>query len=178
MEKTKNSLPLDFKWQAVIPVYLIAIAVVFFYGKHAGAFYKWEIFAMLLGFIAGLPASKWELSAIMSRWDEIIAGPIVSFRVGYYKHSGARKKTQYSLAATFLVPLLFLFFAYMFYFRHILASVSFGWALLLLVKWNGWYWLPYIFGLQFSSTHLPRIIAVASWGKEPLPEVLKEEENA
>jgi len=29
--------------------------------------------------------------------------------------------------------------------------------------------------LQFSSTHLPRLIGVVTWGRKPLPEVLKEE---
>ena len=176
MEK-KFSLPLDFRWQAVLPVYILSLAVIWFYGTLAGVYFPWEVFALLLGFVAGLPAAKWELSAIMSRWDEIIAGPAVSFRLAYYKHEGAKKKTQYSLVVSFLVPLTFLFLVYMFYFRIILASVSFWWALLLLVKWNGWYWLPYIFGLQFSSTHLPRLVAAAKWGREPLPNVLKEKDD-
>ncbi len=176
-ERKKNTLPIDFRWQAVLPVYVLAIAVIGYYGSILGVYYPWEIYALLLGFITGLPAAKWELAAIVSRWDKIIAGPVVSFRLGYYKHSEAKKKTHYELAASFLVPLIFLFLAYIFYFRIILASLSFGWAFLLPIKWYGWYWLPYIFGLQFSSTHLPRLIAVASWGKKPLPDVLKEKND-
>ncbi|HHS50059.1 MAG TPA: hypothetical protein ENN07_02975 [candidate division Zixibacteria bacterium] len=178
MDKESKQLPLDFRWQAVIPVYALALFVVFFFGKDAGAYQPYSIYALILGFLAGLPGSKWELTAIMSKWDEIIAGPAVSFRVGYYKHKEAKKKTQYSLAVSFLIPLIFLLMAYMFYFSKMLASVSFGWALLLLIKWNGWYWFPYIFGLQFSSTHLPRLIAVASFGKKPLPDILRKDEDA
>jgi len=174
-ETQKRRLPLDFRLLPVIIVYLLAIAVVMFYGWMVGARPAFMVGAFILGLLVGLPAAKWELSAITNSWESILTGPRISFRLVYFKKTGARKRTQYFVAASFLLPLILLFLAFMFYWRKILSQMDFGWSLFLLIRWNAWYWLPYIFGLGFTSTSFPRLVAAASYGTGEAPNL---QENA
>lgn len=155
----ERQLPLDFRWQYILLVYVGLLALVWYFGEAIGAYPPIMGGCLVVGFLAGLPAAKWELEAILKNWNGVMEGPIMNFRLNYYKEPSARKRTQYALGASFLIPLIFLALAFFFYYREILKPVSFGWSLLLLIKWNGWYWLPYIVGLEFATTHLPRMVA-------------------
>ncbi len=168
-ETHRRKLPLDFKWWAVMPVYVLAIGVILLYGWVIGAIASWMLGAFIFGLIVGLPAAKWEMAAIITSWEQILTGPRISFRLAYYKKAGARKRTQYFIAASFLIPLVFLLLAVLFYLSEVLASVGFGWSIVLILRWYGWYWLPYILGVGFSCTSFPRLVAAGSYGEEKTP---------
>ncbi len=166
---TKKRLPLDFEWWALLPVYIILLAIVFPFGLSVGSRWLWMIGSFIIGFLAGLPAAKWELTAIGESWDEILHGPLASFRMPYFRNSGARKRTVYFLILSILLPVIYLMISYNFYWYRYLSETPFRQATYLLFRWNGWYWFPYIIGLSFSSAGLPRLIAGASYKHHKIP---------
>lgn len=165
----KRRLPLDFKWWVMVPVYMILLAIVFPFGRAVGARWNWMIGSFIIGVLAGIPAAKWELSAINDSWKEILHGPLVSFRMPYFDKPGAKKRTVYFLIMSLLVPVAYLMISYTLYWYRYLAETSFRQSLYLLFRWNGWYWFPFVFGLSFSSTCFPRLIAGASYKHDKIP---------
>jgi len=169
-ENRKRKLPLDFKVWAVLPVYLVLIALVILFGMSFGARWSWMIGAFMLGLLTGLPAAKWELTAINESWNEIISGPIISFRVAYFKKPGAKRRTRYFIGAAIVIPVVYILSSYVFYWYRFLAEMGTRSSIYLLFRWNGWYWLPFIFGLSFTSTGLPRLAAAAGFKHRHLAE--------
>lgn len=161
----KKSLPVDFKWFYIALVYVVGLAVTGYAGVIFGAQISLMIIALALGFFIGLPAARWELETIKSHWDEILSSNLIRLGLPYYPREKLRRFQQYFLFASFLIPLFILFLAYILYWRNILAKTGFGDSLFLLIRWNGWYYIPYILGLEFASIHFPRLVAVSSMKK-------------
>ncbi len=167
--ENNRAIPLDFKLWAVFATYTLAMVAVILFGLSLGARLTWMIGAFLLGLLAGLPAARWELAAITESWEEILCGPKISLRLVYFDKEGARRRSKYFLIVAFLVPIVFLVLIFVFYWYRFLSQTSFWKSLFLLIRWNMWYWLPYIFGQAFTSTSLPRLIAASSYGMSRIP---------
>lgn len=167
--KEKIQLPLDFKLWTMIPIYLVLIGIVFYFGSVLGARWAWMIGSLLVGILTGLPAAKWEMAAIGESWDEILHGPLVGFRLAYFKKEGARRRSFYFLIMSFLIPVIYFLLSYNFYWYRYLSESEIRESLYLMVRWNGWYWFPYVFGMSFSSTCLPRLIAAESFKNDKIP---------
>lgn len=175
--KEKIKLPLDFHAGLMLFIYAALLAIVFFFAISLGARWSWLAGALIVGLLTGIPAAKWELSAINESWDEILHSPMVSFRLPYFRKQGAHKRSVYFLIMTLLVPLVYILISYNLYWYRFLSETEIRHALYLLVRWNGWYWFPYVFGLSFTSTCMPRLIAAASYkhDKIPYPRGVKDE---
>ena len=157
----KNRYPIDFRWWDILMVFGFAIIVVGFVGEAIGSRISLMIIAFFVGAFIGLPAARWEYKSLFNTRDSYLKSSAFDFKIKYRRQKTTTQHNQYLLGVIFLVPLLSLMFGLLVYWQTVLQSLDLKWALLILIKLHGWYWIPYVLGIEFIGTYLPRILAAS-----------------